>query len=276
MDNMPHSLQNVETENIKLMFGTPTSKALIITFAHMDFDHAADRFWGEETLRKAGFDTVGFVCKSNCWFPLEEMERLAKYVHERSKYYHKIILYGSSMGAYAAVKFSRLLGADASLAFSPQYSIDPNDVMGYDHRLSNYFKIAVNQDMAVKPSDLAGTIYLFCDYSVTEDKWNCDKIASIANKDVRINQVNLLNLGHETIDAFSGTQLISELMDFCVADDLTSICRLAAISRRRSQRRIFNLLIKLRKRSPALADKMFAKQSDQFHPYWRSQWPTCT
>ena len=37
----------------------------------------------------------------------------------------RVMTYGSSMGGYAALRFARALRADAILALSPQYSIDP-------------------------------------------------------------------------------------------------------------------------------------------------------
>jgi hypothetical protein len=50
------------------------------------------------------------------------------------------------MGAYAAIKFIRLFGAHVTLAFSPQYSINPEIVEEFDKRRPKLFYNAVTND----------------------------------------------------------------------------------------------------------------------------------
>jgi hypothetical protein len=61
----------------------------------------------------------------------------------------RLIVAGNSAGAYAALVFGTLLGADAALCFAPQTTIDPNELHSIgDHRWDEY----------LVPLDAAGAI----------------------------------------------------------------------------------------------------------------------
>jgi hypothetical protein len=261
-----------QTENIGVMVMPAMSDVMVITFAHMDFDITAGHFWGQEAIRKAGYAGMGLICRSNSWFPEQDVQELSDYMLEQAKTYKTTVLYGFSMGAYAAIKYSRLLRADCSIALSPQFSIDPADVFGHDQRLMRHYDPRLNAGMAITQADMAGSVYMFYDPYVAPDQWNCAMIRGRAGPEVELRTVLVPRIGHETIDVFSGTERLKNLVRYCLDADMDGLRRLTADSRRRAERRIFNSLTALRKRAPARAEALFAAYHGQLGEHWRRQW----
>ncbi|MEJ0047638.1 MAG: hypothetical protein WDN04_17090 [Rhodospirillales bacterium] len=84
------------------------------------------------------------------------------------------ILYGHSQGGYAAIKFSRALGATTVLAFSPQYSIDRRLIA--DERVNKYYTGQRHAGMWPEPRDTAGSIFLFYDPYDAADTAHANRI----------------------------------------------------------------------------------------------------
>jgi len=82
--------------------------------------------FGERFLDASGVAYLCFINRRNHWWQTPEVEDAYRAVAEKyelRRRYPRVITYGSSMGAYGALIFSRLVGADLVLAFSPQASI---------------------------------------------------------------------------------------------------------------------------------------------------------
>jgi hypothetical protein len=89
--------------------------------------------FGEEFLRGAGIDAIHVIPRDNDWYQYPEMIAAMAHVHAATRRYARVVAYGSSMGAYAAIRLAGLAGAHAVLALSPQYSIDP-ELTPWEHR----------------------------------------------------------------------------------------------------------------------------------------------
>ena len=104
--------------------------------------------FGGELFFKNGYDTIAFKISNDDWFqsiPASLFSLIHKICHERQ--YQKKIAYGSSMGGFASIAFSRLLECTTVIAFSPQYSIDQS----FDRRWTSYakriaFKYRISQE----------------------------------------------------------------------------------------------------------------------------------
>ena len=80
--------------------------------------------FGEAQLAKLGKPAVHFINLRNHWWHIEDLTECleaAKSVVDTAK---SRTGYGSSMGGYAAFRFSEPLNLDKVMAFVPQYSID--------------------------------------------------------------------------------------------------------------------------------------------------------
>lgn len=127
----------------------------------MDFDHTSGRCWGQEPIDKLGISTLGVVCKGNLWYPSEGMKDACAAAAVVANRFTTCVLYGFSMGAYGALKYSRAIGATQVIALSPQWSIDPADVYSHDQRLLSYCQPNLNEGMSIKGATLkVAFIYL--------------------------------------------------------------------------------------------------------------------
>ena len=102
------------------------SSCCVVTFDSFTDARTLDRpGFGEAFFRSRGIDAIHVISRENDWYQYPEMEAAMRPVHAASRAYRRVVTYGSSMGAYAAIRLGGLAGAHCALAMSPQYSIDP-------------------------------------------------------------------------------------------------------------------------------------------------------
>ena len=77
----------------------------------------AERFLGDN-----GYHAVHILSASNNWFQDRGPPELLRRVREALHGYARIVAYGSSMGAYGALRFADRIRADVVIAISPQYT----------------------------------------------------------------------------------------------------------------------------------------------------------
>jgi lysophospholipase L1-like esterase len=108
-------------------FGSDTC---IVTFDCYSDWHTLDRpGFGENFFKGSSIDAIHFISRNNDWYQYGELPEIAASVSDITKSsYHRVLTYGSSMGGYAAIRFGRIAGAEAAIAISPQFSIDPMTV----------------------------------------------------------------------------------------------------------------------------------------------------
>src|SRR5690606_19903706 len=73
------------------------------------------------------------------WYQTSEILDAVPLIAEIAKGYRRVTTYGSSMGGYAAIKFAPAMGAAATIAISPQYSIHPEKAP-FETRFTDHFK----------------------------------------------------------------------------------------------------------------------------------------
>lgn len=102
---------------------------IVVTFDSFTNDPDLDRpSFGEHFLAREGVDAVHVVNRLNRWYQHHDMGAVLAVVARVTRGYDRVFTYGSSMGGYAALRFARTVGADASIALSPQFSVDPRIV----------------------------------------------------------------------------------------------------------------------------------------------------
>ena len=101
----------------------------VVTFDSFTDHRTLDRpGFGEQFLRINEIDAFHVIPRENRWYDHLEMAAAMAAVHAATRGYDRVVTYGSSMGAYAAIRFAGLAGAHAILALSPQFSIHPGTV----------------------------------------------------------------------------------------------------------------------------------------------------
>lgn len=98
----------------------------VVTFDNYGIGHGFDREgFGESFLKAQGISAIHVMGRREDWYQYPDLAAALKTVRAAVKGASRVMTYGSSMGAYAAVRFADAAGAHAALALSPQYSIDP-------------------------------------------------------------------------------------------------------------------------------------------------------
>ena len=105
------------------------SRCCVVTFDSFTDHRTLDRpGFGEWFFDVNGIDAIHVIPRENRWYHYPEMAEAMGQVHAAVQGYDRVTTYGSSMGAYGAIRFAGLAGAHAVLALSPQFSIHPATV----------------------------------------------------------------------------------------------------------------------------------------------------
>jgi tetratricopeptide (TPR) repeat protein len=108
---------------------TPDEGRWVVTFDHYRNDGGLERSgFGEDFLQTSGISAIHFLCRGNDWYQYEDIQAACAAARRRISAASWVVTYGSSMGAYAALRFADAVGAHAVLALAPQYSVDPSKV----------------------------------------------------------------------------------------------------------------------------------------------------
>ena len=102
---------------------------LVVTFDGYTNTYDLERPGFAETfLRDRRIDAIHVINCDNRWYQYAELPQALAVVAEIASLYRRVVAYGSSMGAYAAIRFGGAAGALEALALSPQFSVDPKIV----------------------------------------------------------------------------------------------------------------------------------------------------
>jgi hypothetical protein len=232
---------------------------VLITFNEMDSFANGRNYWAEALARGLNLSVIGIMTKAKNWFPAPDMADCAAAIAPLAARYRNVVAYGFSQGAYAAIKYSSALGATHVLAFSPQWTIDPEQTRPWDRRFAAFYDPALHADMAPRADDTAGIIRLFVDPCDRRDYPHAQRIAATSD---RIRIVPCFNIGHGTVRAVSSTRTFAELLEICLNHG-ADITALAAIIRA-SKKRVFAYYYALgyaaiRRRHRAIAASLIAR-----------------
>ena len=134
-----------EDEQIRVIFLQGSSDELIFSFGDLITRAKGTSINAEKSLAKFGFNVVGIMPKQKSWFPESSMLAMLEAIRAWIAPFQTRIAYAGSMGGYAAIKYSKLLGFKRVVALVPQYSIDPEQVA--DNRYNMFYQPELNHDM---------------------------------------------------------------------------------------------------------------------------------
>ena len=219
-----------EDEELRVIWTPRGSECLIITFG--DLMHLANGmdYFAKVPLDKLGYSSLGFMNKHSHWFPAANMHRaMAAVAAILQKHPHKVI-YGGSMGGYAAIKYSRLLQATQVLAMCPQSGIDAQQCPGWDPGWQTYF-VPSMQGMGITASDIGGQVYLICDFHHRLDKQHADQIAAVS---AQVHLINMPCTQHHVTTVMAGSRNLEALIQACRRGSLIDLQRISRHARRHS------------------------------------------
>ncbi len=257
-DGVVHS-----SDNIEVLWRHGRSDYLVVSFGTKNEVANGEFYWLKAVAEKADISVIGFMPRTSSWYPQAEVQGAIQAIGDILRAYKKIIVIGTSMGGYAALKHSARLGATHVLSFAPQYSIDPADVSYFDKRFAVWFQSELHAGMAIREDDVQGTAYVFYDPIYGDDRENVRLIRQAAPAVV---EVPLPFTTHFPIMLFRGTQPMVDLFEMCLAGDSHGLATTARRVRRSAAVRIMTVCKAYAKRNPEGAKALFDRRLEQFKP----------
>lgn len=198
-----------EDEQIRAIFLKGSSDVLIFSFGDLITRAKGLSINAEKSLAKHEFNVIGIMPKQKSWFPESSMQQLFATIQDIIAPFKKRIGYGGSMGGYAAIKYSHLLGFERVVALVPQYSIDPTEVE--DSRYNIFFNAELNASMQVQTQDVS----VLCEYIVVYDPYCPEDRAHYLKLEQVLPHLHTLKLpftGHDAIAVLASSELLNDFL----------------------------------------------------------------
>lgn len=210
----------------------------VVTFDNYGIGHGFDRpGFGEEFLRNAGISAIHVMGVREDWYQYPEMPAAMQAVRQATAGAERVMTYGSSMGGYAALRFADAAGANAVLAISPQYSIDPKKTPFEKRWIQDSRRIHFLPEIDGRLSCAVQPIVVFD--PVAED----GRQAALIQQDIAITQIRLPHVSHPATTYLGEVGLLKPLVLKTLSGELDgpAFNSEARLARRRSSLYVSNL-----------------------------------
>lgn len=202
----------------------------VVTFDNYGIGHGFDRpGFGEDFLRQSGVSAIHVMGRCEDWYQYPEMAAVMAAVRAATAGAERVMTYGSSMGAYAALRFADAAGAHAVLAISPQYSIDPAKVPFETRWLQDGKRITFRPEIDDRLTSACRPLIVYD--SASDDEKHVRLIAA----DIDADLVGLPYVHHPATTYLNEMGLLGSLVFDVLAGDLdVESFRAEAVARRRN------------------------------------------
>ena len=147
-----------------------------------------------------------------------------------------------------------MLGADTSISFVPQYSIDPSVVGDCDQRFTQHFRSEMNAGMEITADDVAPNSFMVVDPHHPVDLRNAELIQAAAPS---VGTIITPHTHHRPVLTIASSSVAMRMLNAALAGDALAISRELAAARRRSPHRTYHLFRAAAFRHPAWAVRIF-------------------
>lgn len=233
-----------DDDEIQVIFHPGASEMLLVTFGPLNSLADGADFFGRPLAQRMKLSALGFMAKRPNWYPEASMQKALAATQELRARFSEVATYGSSMGGYAAAKYSRPLAATTTLSLCPQWSIDPQHVADYDRRYEHYFREG-RTGGPIRGDDVSGNIYVFVDPAYSPDLDHARRIPTAE-------LVPVHSASHHVAGMLAGTVAFQSLL---------------AATRRRERRELAATVARLRRPSPRRLVEVI-KKAKRRHPEW--------
>ncbi|TCZ57179.1 hypothetical protein [Roseicella aquatilis] len=216
-----------QDDHLQLLHAPGNSPYAVATFNGRNQRADGRSFWGQVLAERYGIECFAFMTRRPNWFPATSMAAAAQVLarHRRGA----LLGYGHSMGGYACLRYSGLLGLAGGIASAPLASIAPNERFG-DLRYSEDYDPLLHAEMLVRPEHLQGRLLLAYDPTFAEDRPHAEAVIGHGRNVVGL---PLPYLHHRTVLALKpGSVLVPAFEAILAGRDLAPI---AARARRNAK-----------------------------------------
>ena len=227
-----------EDECIIVIYKPGKSNFVLCTFSDSISLADGDKIYAEPVISKLEYSAVGFMAKERNWFPYGSMIKGIECANSILRDFDDVVLYGGSMGGYAAIKYSKMLSAKYTIACCPQWSIDPGECRGNKSGYEKHFRDDL-KGMGIRESDISGTIYILYDNKHKVDSYHFNKISAHS---ADINGITIPYVGHHVTTVMAGTENLRQMIHCIMLNDLDGFKRLTNAIRKKSPLRLDYLM----------------------------------
>jgi hypothetical protein len=224
-----------ENDYMEVFFRDGPTHRTLVTFNGLGVYANGQKYWGQGIAERLDIRCIGIISRYETWFPVKTMREGLGVILPKLR--GTVLVYGSSMGAYAAIKYSGALQAHTVLAFSPQATISPHDFPANTY--AGFFKSSLHEGMRIEAADLGGDIYIFYDNHFVDDRHHVDMMP----ESMLIKHIPVQYLRHDTNTIVNRTEIISEIFSHSLAANLLAVKSIIRAAKRRSSATYFNLAI---------------------------------
>lgn len=221
----------------------------VVTFDNYGLGPGFEREgFGETFLRQAGVSAIHVMGRGDDWYQYPDTLQAMAAVRQATKGAERVVTYGSSMGAYAALRLADEAGAHAVLAISPQYSIDPARAPFETRWVADARRLAFLPEIERRMTRRTRPVVVYD--AAGDDRRHADLIAAEAE----ITRLGLRHIHHPATTFLQEKGLLAPLILGLVAGDIdTAALREQA---RRSRRESATCLTLLAERQPPHRPRM--------------------
>ena len=246
---------------------------LLVTFSQLNNDQNWDRhYFLQPQVLQGDISCIGVVTTEKGFYLSPEMAEVARLVEE-TRAGRPVVVFGQSMGGYAAIKFSGALKADYVLSFSPYFSVDPDELEFKSERerriLIHYMaQHGVVQrpefkGMGIRPADVSGRVVLVYDPAIKVDEYD---VKLIQKHVPQVEVIDAWHAGHVIYDVTWDTALVLDLVRAVQSPDRSDFLKTMARVRRSHPIFMLRSLYKAIDRKPQLASLAFRSKRITSHP----------
>ncbi len=233
------------------------TRDVIITFGPAAVTHLAEtEIFCERPIRKSKVSAIGITTRHDHWYFSETDE--GNVIHEVKKLiakYRRVIILGYSMGAHAAIRFSRLFNAYSVLSLSPKWSLDRQECECIEDRYVEKNFISIMKGMGLRRPQTHGSIFVAYDPNDYIDNYHGEMVA----RHIDCTILKMFYCGHGTIGHLSGTRNFKSIFDALSCDNPSEIVAVASVIRRRHKFTFQNVIGKARRQHPTLCLDLIKK-----------------
>lgn len=254
IDTLPVIQKKViyEDQNIIVVYKKGSSEFILCTFGDMVTLAQGDKIYAEKAVYKMDWAAIGFMAKTANWYPQDSVVKAIKRIENIILNYKSVISYGGSMGGYAAIKYSTLLGASKTIACCPQWSIDPKECNGIKNGYERYFTDSLS-GMGVKPGDIFGDVFILYDPHHGIDSYHFN---NFRDKSEKVVGVHVPFVGHDVTTVMAGTENLRRMIEAAKGLDLNVFSKIVRGARKNNARRYEYVLKKSAVRHPYISSKI--------------------
>jgi len=241
-----------EDNNILVIRFYCESHKWVITFGDALNLSMGDSFFADKFISKSAINAIGYMAKSPNWYPKSSIINSYQTVSNHLLDSSNIVIYGGSMGGYAALKYSKLFNAKSVIALCPQWSIDPKECTDFEPGFSNFYTQSM-AGMSIKEEDISGDVFIFSDPQLAQDTAHRNKIIEIYPS---ATPINVYSADHNVTGVIAGSNNIENIFSACENKNISQLIIAVSNARKNSISRIYTLLNRLSNRHPIIFTKL--------------------